>query len=125
MPTEPFDFYVDFASLNVSNSGLTLILLRSLPEPRGGRGLDITQADLVAEAKEAPERHINIEEDVRMTMEIVARVRFGPAFAVALRDLLTRSLINAGLETEGHVAAPADGSSVDASSPTSSANKTR
>lgn len=107
MPTEPHDFYTDFASLNVAEAGMTLILLRSLPEPRFARGAAQKGDDPDVEG--TPVEGEPTPPDA-MSMEIVARVRFTPAFGIALRDLLTRSLINAGVETApAQDAAPSGG----------------
>jgi hypothetical protein len=76
---EPYDFYTDFAAITVSQTGVTLILVRSLPEPR-------------------PAAEPGREEPATVTQnaEIVARVRFTPTFAVALRDLLNRTIEQGG-----------------------------
>jgi hypothetical protein len=76
---DPYDFYADIASITAADTGLTLLLLRTLPLPANKDGV-ISGADEVFEGM-AP-----------INAELVARVRISPVFATQLRDLLNRIL---------------------------------
>ena len=87
-----FDTYSDFVSINVTGVGATLTFLRTLPVPK---------QRLTAGDPGNAEPHV----DPTIDMEIVARIRGGHPFIVALRDLLNRTIerIEAGEEpTQDH-----------------------
>lgn len=74
MAEDILDIYVDFAGLNVNQSGgFTLTLLRSVPP------VATTPEEAEADKGDPPR-------------EIAARIRFAPGFAIALRDLLARTV---------------------------------
>jgi hypothetical protein len=112
--SEPADFYSDLASINVSSNGMTLIFLRSMPAPRGT--IDSSGAfgiEMGADGHPLPDQGGMASKPI-MNFEMVARIRISPPFAVALRDLLTRTLDQLiARDAEVHSETSADPSAVD------------